>query len=93
LGKKIESQHLPITLTEIKELLQTGSSLQQAGVGAYLQNLALQGDLKTVCELIDAGKEFIETCVTPIVLHLKSIGVKESLDILLQNPTENDFIN
>ena len=91
LGKKIESQHPPIALTEILELLLTGSPLQQAGVGAYLQNLALQGELNTVCELIDAGEEFIETCVTPIVLHLKTIGVKETLDILLQNPTENDW--
>ena len=91
LGKKIESQHPTIAFTEIKELLQTGSPLQQAGVGAYLQNLALQGDLKKVCELIDAGEEFIETCVTSIVLHLKTIGVKETLDILLQNPTENDW--
>jgi len=91
LGEKIESQYPTIALTEIKELLQTGSPMQQAGVGGYLQNLALQGDLKTVCELIDAGEEFIETCVTPIVLHLKTSGVIETLDILLQNPTENDW--
>ena len=91
LGKKIESQHPSIALPEIKELLQTGSPLQQSGVGAYLQYLALNGDLNTVCELIDAGEEFIETCVTPIVLHLKTMGVKETLDILLQNPTENDW--
>ena len=91
LGKKIESQHPSIALPEIKELLQTGSPLQQSGVGAYLQYLALNGDLDTVCELIDAGGGFIETCVTPIVLHLKTIGVKETLDILFQNPTENDW--
>ena len=91
LGKKIESQHPTNAFTEIEELLQTGSPLQQAGVSSFMQNLALQGDLKTVCELIDAGEEFIEACVTPIVLHLKTIGVKETLDILLQNPTENDW--
>ena len=91
LGKKIEIQYPPIALSEIKELLQTGSPLQQSGVGAYLQYLALNGDLNTVCELIDAGEEFIETCVTPILLHLKTNGAQETLDILLQNPTENDW--
>ena len=91
LGKKLNKQEPTIGLAEIKQLLQTCSPLQQAGVGAFLQHLALNGDLKTVCELIDAGEEFIETCVTPIVLHLKTIGVKETLDILLQNPTENDW--
>jgi len=91
LGKKLEKQEPGITLAEIKQLLQTGSPLQRAGVGAYLQQLALTGNLDTVCELIDAGEEFIEACVTPIVLHLKSIGVQETLDILLQNPTENDW--
>jgi tetratricopeptide (TPR) repeat protein len=91
LGKKLEKQESGITIAEIKQLLQTGRPLQQAGVGAYLQHLALIGDLNTVCELIDAGEEFIEACATPIVLHLKSIGVKETLDILLQNPTESDW--
>jgi tetratricopeptide (TPR) repeat protein len=91
LGKKLNKQELTIGLAEIKQLLQTGSPLQQAGVGAYLQQLALKGDLNMVCEVIDAGEEFIEACVTPIVLHLKTIGVKETLDILLQNPTENDW--
>ena len=92
LGKKLEKQEPSITIAEIKQLLQTGSPLQRAGVGAYLQQLALKGDLNTVCELIDAGEEFIEVCVTPIVLHLNSIGVKETLDILLQNPTEHDWL-
>jgi tetratricopeptide (TPR) repeat protein len=91
LGNKLESQQPPIGRNEIIKLIQTGSKLQQIGVGAYLQHLALQGDLKLICELIDAGEQFIEACITPIVLHLKTIGVKETLDILLQNITENDW--
>jgi tetratricopeptide (TPR) repeat protein len=91
LGNKLASQQPPIAKTQIIQLIQTGSKLQQTGVGAYLQQLALQRDLKTVCELIDAGEEFIEACVTPIVLHLKTTGVKETLATLLQNPTENDW--
>jgi tetratricopeptide (TPR) repeat protein len=91
LGKKLESHQPSIDITEIKQLLQTGSQLQRAGVGTYLQHLALKGDLNIVCELIDAGEEFIEACVIPIVFHLKTIGVKKTLDILLQNPTEHDW--
>jgi tetratricopeptide (TPR) repeat protein len=61
-------------------------------VGNYLERLALKGDLGLVCELIDLGEEFIYVCTTPIVLHLKTSGVNETLDILLQNPTENDWL-
>jgi tetratricopeptide (TPR) repeat protein len=91
LGKKLGDLKPPISIQQIQQILRTGSPIQRAGVGAYLQQRALLGDLTAVCELIDAGAEFIETCVTPIVLHLKSIGVKETLDILLQNPTEHDW--
>ena len=91
LGKKLGDLKPPISFQQIQQVLRTGSPLQKAGVGAYLQQRALQGDMNTVCELIDAGEELIETCVTPIVLYMKTIGVKETLDILLQNPTENDW--
>lgn len=92
LGKKLKNHQPSIELTTIKSLLQSGSKLQKAGVGNYLEQLALQGDLGLVCELIDLGEEFIDVCTTPIVLHLKTSGVKETLDILLQNPTENDWL-
>ena len=92
LGKKLKNHQPPIELTAVKSLLQSGSKLQKAGVGNYLEQLALQGDLSLVCELIDLGEEFIDVCTTPIVLHLKTSGVKETLNILLQNPTENDWL-
>lgn len=92
LGKKLKNHQPTIELTAVKSLLQSGSKLQKAGVGNYLEQLALQGDLSLVCELIDLGEEYIDACTTPIVLHLKTSGVKETLDILLQNPTENDWL-
>ena len=92
LGKRLKNLQPSIELTAVKSLLQLGSKLQKAGVGNYLEQLALQGDLTLVCELIDLGEEFIDVCTTPIVLHLKTSGVKETLDILLQNPTENDWL-
>ena len=92
LGKRLKNQEPPIELSSIKELLRSGSKIQKAGVGNYLDQLALQGDLSLVCELIDSGEEYIDVCTTPIVLHLKTSGVKETLDILLQNPTENDWL-
>jgi tetratricopeptide (TPR) repeat protein len=92
LGKKLRNKQPSIELTAVKSLLQSGSKLQKAGVGNYLEQLALRGDLGLVCELIDLGKEFTDVCTTPIVMHLKTSGVKETLDILLQNPTENDWL-
>jgi tetratricopeptide (TPR) repeat protein len=91
LGKKLKKQQPLIALAEIIQLLKTGNKLKQAGVGSYLQHLALNRDLKTVCDLIDEGEEFIEICVTPIILYLKFFGVKETLDILFQNTSENDW--
>jgi tetratricopeptide (TPR) repeat protein len=92
LGKKLRNKQPSIELTAVKSLLQSGSKIQKAGVGNFLEQLALQVDLSLVCELIDFGEEFIDVCTTPIVLHLKTSGVKETLDILLQNPTENDWL-
>jgi tetratricopeptide (TPR) repeat protein len=92
LGKRLKNQEPPIELSALKELLRSGSKIQKAGVGNHLEQLALEGDLSIVCELIDSGEEFIDVCTTPIVLHLKTSGVKETLDILLQNPTENDWL-
>jgi len=92
LGKKLKNQQPSIELTAVISLLQSGSKLQKAGVGNLIEQLALKGDLGLVCELIDFGEEFIDVCTTPIVLHLKTSGVKETLDILLQNPTENDWL-
>lgn len=91
LGNKIENQDPPIQLSEIKLLLKTGSKFQKDGVGNYLQQQALRGNLKRVCELIDSGDEFVDTCIIPLTYHLKAIGVKETLGILLLNPTENDW--
>ena len=92
LGKKLNNQQPPIELTVVKSLLQSGTKIQKAGVGNFLEQLALEGDLSLVCELIDLGEEFIDVCTTPIVMQLKTSGVKETLDILLQNPTENDWL-
>jgi tetratricopeptide (TPR) repeat protein len=92
LGKRLKNQEPPIELTALKKLLRSGSKIQKAGVGNYLEQLALLGDLSLVCELIDSGQDYIDVCTTPIVLHLKTSGVKEALDILLQNPTENDWL-
>jgi len=91
LGNKIENQDPPIQLSEIKLLLKTGSKLQKDGVGNFLQQRALRGDLKRVCELIDSGDEFVDACVIPLTHHLKAIGVKETLNILLKEPTDNDW--
>ena len=92
LGKKLNNHQPAIELTAVQSLLHSSSKLQKAGVGNFLEQLALQGDLSLVCELIDLGEEFIDVCTTPIVLHLKTSGVKETLDILLQNLTENDWL-
>ena len=91
LGNKIQHHKPSIDLSQIIQWLNSGTKLQKDGVGSFLQIRALEGDLDQVCELIDAGEELIDACITPVIMHLKIKGVQETLDILLKNPTENDW--
>jgi hypothetical protein len=45
LGKRLNNQQPPIELSSFKVLFQSGSKIQKAGLGNYLEQLALQGNL------------------------------------------------
>jgi tetratricopeptide (TPR) repeat protein len=91
LALQLYEQKPAIDLTFIQALLKSGSKLQKSAIETFLCEHALNGDLNLVAELIDAGNEDIDLCIKPLLLYLKTIGVKVFLEKVLENPTENDW--
>lgn len=91
LGVKLQTHDPVLDLTAIEEILQHGNKLKRSAIESFLCRKALEGDLKLVCEIIDAGDKYLDICITPMLLFLKAFGPKAMLDIVLANPTENDW--
>jgi tetratricopeptide (TPR) repeat protein len=91
LALQLYEQKPAIDLAFIQALLKSGSKLQKSVIETFLCEHALNGDLNLVAELIDVGNEDIDLCIKPLLLYLKTIGVKVFLEKVLENPTENDW--
>ena len=91
LGVKLQNQTPNIDLEYVQNILQTNSKLHTAAIEAFLREEALTGNLDLVSELIDAEGQDVSICITPLVLFLKTFGVKETIEIVLANPTERDW--
>ena len=61
------------------------------GVEQCLIRDVLVDDLTRLMWLIDAGEEMLELCVIPLLYSLKIQGVENTIEKLLENPTENDW--
>jgi tetratricopeptide (TPR) repeat protein len=62
------------------------------GVEQCLIRDVLLDDLTRLMWLIDAGEEMLELCVIPLLYSFKIQGVENTIQKLLVNPTENDWI-
>jgi tetratricopeptide (TPR) repeat protein len=91
LGLKLQNQMPKIDLEYIQRILQTNSKLQTSSIEAFLAEEALMGNLDLVSELIDTEDHDISICITPLVLFLKTFGVKATINKILENPTERDL--
>ena len=91
LGVQLLNQTPKIDLEYVQNILQTNSKLHTAAIEAFLREEALTGNLDLVSELIDAEGQDVSICITPLVLFLKTFGVKEIIEIVLANPTERDW--
>ena len=91
LGVKLQNQMPTINLEYVQKLLQTNNKLQTASIVAFLGEEALTGNLDLVSELIDAEGQDFSICIIPLVLFLKTFGVKTTIDKILENPTERDW--
>ncbi len=92
LALQLKEQKQVADLTSIQTLFKNGTLLQKSAIESYLCEQALNGDLNLVADLIDAGNEYINLCTKSLLLFLKTFGVKATIDMLLENPSENDWM-
>ena len=91
LALQLQDQKPVIDLATLQSLLKTGSKQQKSAVESFLCEQALNGDLNLVADLIDVGNEYIDISIKPLLLFLKTFGVKACLEKVLENPSENDW--
>ena len=91
LGIKLQNQMPSINLEYVQGTLQKNNKLLTAAIEAFLCEEALEGNLDLVSELIDTVDQDVSICITPLVLFLKTYGVKETIEKVLSNPTERDW--
>ncbi|MBP6126670.1 tetratricopeptide repeat protein [Flavobacterium sp.] len=92
LGTKLNQLNPILTTVAIDEILAKGTKLQKSAIESFLCEQALEGKIDLIAQLIDEGKEKLDLCVTPLLYFLKSQGVEKTVDKLLENPTENDWV-
>lgn len=80
LGKKLQTQTSTINLEDVKNILQTNNKLHTAAIESFLGEEALTGNLDLLSELIDTEDQDISICITPLVLFLKTFGVKATIE-------------
>ena len=91
LGVQLQKQTPKIDLEYIQPILQTNNKLQTAAIEAFLGEQALAGNLDLLSELIDTEDQDISICITPLVLFIKTFGVKATIEKVLANPTKRDW--
>ena len=91
LGLQLQEQKPVIDLAAMQSLVKSGNKLQNAAIESFLCEQALNGDLNLVADLIDAGDEYIDLSIKPLLLYLKTFGVNATIEKVLENPSENDW--
>ncbi len=91
LALQLQEQKPVIDLAAMQSLVKSGSKLQKSAIESFLCEQALNGDLNLVADLIDAGDEYIDISIKPLLLYLKTFDIALTLKKVLENPTENDW--
>lgn len=91
LGAHLRKQEPAIHLKSAKDLLKQGSKLQRFALEAMLCELALDDNFTLTTQLIDAGDDYLDICIKPSLLYLKTFGVANTLNKLMQHGTANDW--
>jgi len=91
LAIQLQEQKPAIDLAAMQSLLKSGSKLQKSAIESFLCEQALNGDLNLVADLIDAGNEYIDLSIKPLLLYLKTFGIELTLKKVLETPSENDW--
>ncbi len=75
----------------LTQLMKNGAKIQKSAVEVYLSQLALNGNLELISELIDTGIEYQNECNYPMVIFLRKYGVEMFVEKLFSKPTNDDW--
>jgi tetratricopeptide (TPR) repeat protein len=93
LGEVIYNQTKGHTPEELRQIVEENKlNGAKEGVEQCLIRDVLADDLTRLIWLIDEGEEKLELCIIPLLNSLISKGTKKTIEKLLLNPTENDWI-
>ena len=91
LGLQLNSQSPAIDIATLHALILNANKFKKSAIESFLCEKALNGDLNLVSELIDSDNEDIDLCINPLLLYLKTFGVKQTIEKVLENSSENDW--
>ena len=92
LAIQLQEQKMIIDFAAVQALLKNGNKLKRSAIESYLCEQALSGNLNLVADLIDVGDEYIDLCIKPLILYIKTFGVKATIEMVLESPSKNDWI-
>ena len=91
LGKILVNKDNGFSFYEIEEKLYNGTILQKSGIESLLYEMAIDGNLDIVSELIDRGKK-LNFIVNPTISFLKFHGPDNTLYKIFETPSQYDWI-
>ena len=92
LALQLQEQKTIIDFAAVQAFLKSGNKLKRSAIESYLCEQALSGNLNLVADLIDVGNEYKDLCIKPLLLYIKTFGIKETIEMVLENPSKNDWL-
>jgi tetratricopeptide (TPR) repeat protein len=85
-------EHKPtLDFDKMQSILKGKNKIQRSAIESFLCEQALNEDLKLVTEAIDAGDEYVDISINPLLLYLKTFGVNTTIEKVLENPSDDDW--
>jgi len=91
LGLQLLEQYPPIDGIRAALMFDENNKIRKSALEVFLCQKALNGDLEAVTFLIDRGEDYCDICIQPLLIFTKIYGPQRLTEILLANPTENDW--
>ena len=91
LGLQLLEQCPPIDGIRAALMIDENNKIRKSALEVFLCQKALNGDLEAVTFLIDRGEDYCDICIQPLLIFTKTYGPQRLTEILLANPTENDW--
>ena len=92
LALQLQEQKTIIDFVAVQAFLKSGNKLKRSAIESYLCEQALRGNLNLVTDLIDVGNEYTNLCIKPLLLYIKTFGIKKTIEMVLENPSKNDWM-